>query len=54
MFKPIIQFIKDQEGTTVLEYGLMAALLAGVIVTAVQTLGTTVSNTFNNLAASMR
>ena len=54
MFNSMIQFLKDQEGTTVLEYGLMAALLAGVIATAVQTLGSVVGNTFNNLAASMR
>ena len=47
------RFMNDDEGATALEYGLLAALIAGVIITAVTTLGQVVSNTFNTIAANM-
>lgn len=46
-------FVGDRKGVTALEYGLIAALIAGVIVTAVTNLGSTVSSTFVNLNSSM-
>ena len=49
----VMQFMQDQEGATALEYGLLAALIAAVIVGAVTTLGQVVSNTFNTIANSM-
>ncbi len=49
----IVQFLKDDEGATALEYGLLAALIAAVIIGAVTTLGQVVSNTFNNISSSM-
>lgn len=39
---------RDDEGATAVEYGLMVALIAGVIVAAVIGLGGTVKNTFND------
>ena len=42
-------FSGDRKGVTALEYGLIAALIAGVIVTAVSQLGSGVSNTFTSL-----
>ena len=53
MMNPIVQFVQDEEGATALEYGLLAALIAAVIVAAVQTLGNVVRNTFENIASSM-
>ena len=53
MMSPIVQFVQDEEGATALEYGLLAALIAAVIVAAVQTLGNVVRNTFENIASSM-
>ena len=38
---------------TALEYGLIAALIAGVIVTAVTLVGTNLTGTFNTLAAKV-
>ncbi len=49
----IINFLRDDEGATALEYGLIAALIAGVIITAVTALGTSVSTTFSNISTSM-
>ena len=48
-----LQFLLEEEGATALEYGLLAALIAAVIITAVTTLGQVVSNTFNNIANAM-
>ena len=46
-------FIRSEEGATALEYGLLASLIAAVMMTAVTTLGQVVSNTFNNIANAM-
>lgn len=45
--------IHDEDGVTALEYGLIAALIAAVIVGAVTLLGQNVNNTFNTIAGSM-
>lgn len=37
---------QDEDGATAIEYGLLAALIAVVIIAAVTTLGTTVKDTF--------
>jgi pilus assembly protein Flp/PilA len=44
----------DRRGVTALEYGLIAALIAGVIITAVATLGTNISTTFTNLGKEIK
>ena len=48
-----VQFLQEEEGATALEYGLLAALIAAVIIGAVTTLGQVVSTTFNNIADAM-
>jgi pilus assembly protein Flp/PilA len=47
------RFIKDQAGVTAIEYGLIAALIAVVIIGAVTTLGTTLQSTFNTVANAL-
>jgi pilus assembly protein Flp/PilA len=49
----VIGFFKDESGATMVEYGLMVALIAIAALTAVNTLGGNVSTTFNNAANSM-
>jgi pilus assembly protein Flp/PilA len=44
---------KDKSGVTALEYGLIAGLIAVVIIGAVTTLGTTVSGTFTAISNAM-
>ena len=46
----LIRFFKDEEGATAVEYGLMVALIAVVIVAAVTALGTNSDALFNNVA----
>lgn len=46
-------FIADEEGVTALEYGMIAALIAAVIVGAVETLGENVEGAFTEIANSI-
>jgi pilus assembly protein Flp/PilA len=46
----IKNFFKDESGATAVEYGLMVALIAVVIITAVTTLGTNLSDKFDVVA----
>ena len=46
----IKRFFKDDEGVTAIEYGLMAALIALVIIGAVTLLGKNLSKTFTSVA----
>ena len=49
----LIRFAKCQSGATAIEYGLIAALISIVIITAVTSLGTNVSATFNKVATGL-
>jgi pilus assembly protein Flp/PilA len=49
----ISRFIRDESGATAIEYGLIAALIAVVIITGVTAVGTKLSGTFSSLAASL-
>jgi pilus assembly protein Flp/PilA len=53
MLTKLMTLIRDEEGATALEYGLIAALIAAVIVGAVTALGTKVSGTFNTITGAM-
>ena len=44
------RFWKDEEGVTAIEYGLIAALIAVVIIGAVTLVGTDLQTTFNRIA----
>ena len=49
----IKRFMTDESGATAVEYGLLVALIAVVIITAVTTLGTNLSSKFNTVATSV-
>ncbi len=51
--KAMFRILRDQEGATAPEYGLMVALIAAVIVGAVTLLGTSVRDVFNSVAGSI-
>jgi pilus assembly protein Flp/PilA len=44
---------RREEGVTAVEYGLIAALIAVVIIVAVALLGTNLSTVFNNVATTL-
>ncbi len=49
MVNHVMNFVNDEEGATAIEYGLLAALIAAVIIVSVQALGTTLNTTFSTL-----
>jgi pilus assembly protein Flp/PilA len=53
MTKLFSRFAKDESGATAIEYGLIAALIAVVIIAAVTAVGTGVSTTFQSVAGSL-
>jgi pilus assembly protein Flp/PilA len=53
MNKFLSRFVKDESGATAIEYGLIAALIAVVIIGAVTTVGTNLRTTFNNIASNV-
>ena len=53
MRKLVYRFRKDEDGVTAIEYGLIAALVAVVIIGALGTLGGQLTTTFNSVAGAM-
>lgn len=53
MIKLISRFVREEEGATAIEYGLIAALIAVVIIGAVTVLGTTLSGVFGRISGAM-
>jgi pilus assembly protein Flp/PilA len=49
MLNQIMRFVKEEDGATAVEYGLMVALIAAVIVGVVTTMGTNVKNAFTTV-----
>lgn len=48
--KGIVRFYKDEEGVTAIEYGLLAALIAVVIIVGARALGVQLNGLFNHIA----
>ena len=53
MFKFVRKFWKGEEGATMVEYGLMVALIAVVVMAAVGPLGTAIATMFGGIAAQI-
>jgi len=53
MSKLVSRFFKDESGATAIEYGLIAAGIAVVIIVAVQTAGTNLNTTFTTVAGAL-
>ena len=53
MSKFIARFAKDESGATAIEYGLIAALVAVVLVTALTAMGTKLSGTFTTISSKL-
>ena len=46
-------WMADEEGATAIEYGLLAALIAGVIISTVATLGTKVAGLYTTVNTNL-
>ncbi|MCG8441494.1 MAG: Flp family type IVb pilin [Caulobacterales bacterium] len=53
MDKFFSRFIKDESGATAIEYGLIAALVAIVLITALNGLSAQLSGTFTGIATDL-
>ena len=53
MRKIVHSFLRNEEGVTAIEYGLIAALIAVIIIGALTTLGTGLSATFSAIATAV-
>ena len=49
----LTQFFRDEQGATAIEYGLIAALIAVVIITAVTSVGTQLKAVFTSVANAL-
>ncbi len=51
--KKLMRFLKDEDGVTAIEYGLIAALIAVVIIVAVSAVGVSLSGIFNTISTKL-
>ena len=49
-----VRFAKDESGATAIEYGLIAAGISVVIITAVNSVGGSLTSTFNKIDTSLQ
>jgi pilus assembly protein Flp/PilA len=47
------RILRDEDGATAIEYGLIAALISVVIIAAVTAVGTQLSGVFNSIATAL-
>ncbi|MBB3223785.1 Flp family type IVb pilin [Pseudoduganella umbonata] len=53
LISTVQEFARDEEGITAIEYGLLAAVVAGVIGVAFNTLGGTISTAFAKIGTKI-
>jgi pilus assembly protein Flp/PilA len=49
----ISRFVRDESGATAIEYGLIVALIAVVVITAVTLVGTNLNTMFNSINSAV-
>ena len=54
MIKNIMNFFKDEEGATAVEYGIMVAAIAAVIITVVYSIGGKVNAAFTKVDTNLK
>ena len=50
----VSRFMKDERGVTAIEYGLLAALISVVIITAVTSIGTSLNTKFTAISTALK
>ena len=54
LVKGVKQFVAEEEGAAMVEYGLLVALIAVVVAVAAKLLGTEVATVFTNVCATLK
>ena len=52
--KILRKFMRNEKGATAIEYGLIATLIAIAAITAMSSVGTKLTTTFNNVSANLK
>lgn len=50
----LTKFLRDEQGATAIEYGLIAAGISIAIVTVVQSLGSSLNTTFTSVSTALK
>jgi pilus assembly protein Flp/PilA len=53
MFNTLAKLLRNEDGATAIEYGLIAALIAVAAIAAFQLVGTNLSSTFHGIATQL-
>lgn len=53
MAASLLHLLRDDQGATAVEYGLIVAAIAGLIIAVVFVLGNKINNVFNNIQSAM-
>ena len=53
MFAKMIAFVKDEDGATAIEYGLIAALVSVAAIGALTAMGNSLSTMFNTVSSAL-
>ena len=51
--RALLHLLRDDQGATAVEYGLIVAAIAGLIIAVVFVLGGKINNVFNNIQSAM-
>jgi pilus assembly protein Flp/PilA len=54
MSKFVTRFLQDESGATAIEYGLIAALIAAVLVTVLGSIGSTLNEKFTKISDAIK
>jgi pilus assembly protein Flp/PilA len=54
VLKTFVKFAKNESGATAIEYGLIASLIALVIIGGVTAVGTSLSSTFTSISGTLK
>lgn len=50
----VLKFLRNEQGATAIEYGLIAAGISVAIIAVVQGLGTNLNNTFSTVSSALQ
>jgi pilus assembly protein Flp/PilA len=50
----VLKFLRNEQGATAIEYGLIAAGISVAIIAVVQGLGTNLNNTFSSVSSALQ
>ena len=54
MSKFVTRFLKDESGATAIEYGLIAALIAAILIGALTAIGQSLNDKFASIATAVK